>query len=1005
MIATRSWVWRWSAVIACISTAVGILAVEVAPPAAALPVGLGVNPDMTVVAGSGAYGSTEPGAPMGATQIQMESPTGVAVDSAGDLFVTDQNNCVVWKVSGGVATVVAGVLGTCGTSGAGGVATSAELQTPSGLALDSAGDLFIGTVTGCTVDEVYNGGASFGQAMIAGHLYAVAGNGTCGKSEPSLPASAGSVELNGPRGVGVDSSGNLYVADSQNSAVWEVDQSSGQASVIAGKVGAEGAGPIGPAPSATLGFVTSVTVGASGAVYIADPTNHVVWQVFSGTLSVLAGHIGESGTLGEGGLAASAYLGTVTGVALDAAGDLYLVDSAQCVVREVLPSGYIYTVVGTEGNCVEAGDGGNPGSASLDGPFGAAADAHGNLYIADANGNVVREAFFGRPQVASVSPLSGPADGGNQVTITGSGYLAGVSAVDFGTVPATGVTVVSPTEITATAPPPSGGGSVDLTVTTEGGKSGTTFLDKYTYNPAPGIPTSVALSASPTSITAAQAVTLTATVTGSGSVPGGSVAFYSGTASLGMVPVGQGGVATLTTSSLTTPGAASIDGVYSGYGNYQASTSAAVWVTVTAPPASGSSGGGSSGGSNPVPNPGPGGGSGSSGSSGGTTPTPPAPPATSTGSDSGVSSSSSGTATASVSGITASGSGIGAVTVATYGSDPMSTTPSVPAGDVAAYYDVAANQGNSFASVVVSVCSGPSSSSSLQWFDPAAGTGAGAWEAVSPAPAFSSGPPACVSVTLSSSSSPSLAQLTGTVLVLTAPASGATTGGSSGGGSGGTGTGSGGTTGGSGGTGTGGSGSSGTPLDGKGYWMVAADGGLFTEGDATYLGSTGQLNPSQPPGGPNAAVPGANEPVVAMSVTPDGKGYWMFSTVGGVYTFGDAVYYGSAGQLNPSQPPGGANAVDLAQPIVSGASTPDGKGYWEVASDGGIFTFGDAVYYGSQGGKALVEPVVGMASTPDGKGYWEVASDGGIFTFGDAVYYGSQGGTRLVQPVVGMAMG
>ena len=79
----------------------------------------------------------------------------------------------------------------------------------------------------------------------------------------------------------------------------------------------------------------------------------------------------------------------------------------------------------------------------------------------------------------------------------------------------------------------------------------------------------------------------------------------------------------------------------------------------------------------------------------------------------------------------------------------------------------------------------------------------------------------------------------------------------------------------------------------------------------------------------------------------------------------------------------------LSSPIVGMAATPAGKGYWEVASDGGVFSFGDATFYGSMGGTPLNQPIVGMAATSDGKGYWEVASDGGVFSFGDATFYGS----------------
>ena len=91
----------------------------------------------------------------------------------------------------------------------------------------------------------------------------------------------------------------------------------------------------------------------------------------------------------------------------------------------------------------------------------------------------------------------------------------------------------------------------------------------------------------------------------------------------------------------------------------------------------------------------------------------------------------------------------------------------------------------------------------------------------------------------------------------------------------------------------------------------------------------------------------------------------------------------------------------LNRPIVGMAPTPDGKGYWPVASDGGIFSFGDAHFYGSTGAVRLVKPVVGMAPTPDGKGYWLVASDGGIFSFGDAHFYGSTGAVRLSSPSSG----
>jgi hypothetical protein len=163
----------------------------------------------------------------------------------------------------------------------------------------------------------------------------------------------------------------------------------------------------------------------------------------------------------------------------------------------------------------------------------------------------------------------------------------------------------------------------------------------------------------------------------------------------------------------------------------------------------------------------------------------------------------------------------------------------------------------------------------------------------------------------------------------------------------------------------------------NGYWLVAADGGIFAFGGAVFHGSTGNIH--------------LNRPVVGIAATPSGRGYWLVASDGGIFTFGDAAFYGSKGNQH------------LNAPIVAMAATPSGRGYWLVASDGGIFSFGDATFYGSTGNRHLNAPVVGMAATPDGHGYWLAATDGSVFTFGDAAFYGSTGNIRLNKPVVGIA--
>ena len=162
-----------------------------------------------------------------------------------------------------------------------------------------------------------------------------------------------------------------------------------------------------------------------------------------------------------------------------------------------------------------------------------------------------------------------------------------------------------------------------------------------------------------------------------------------------------------------------------------------------------------------------------------------------------------------------------------------------------------------------------------------------------------------------------------------------------------------------------------------GYWIDAADGGVFSFGNARFHGSTGGMR--------------LNQPVVGMASTHDAGGYWEVASDGGVFSFGDAQFHGSTGSIR------------LNQPMVGMAVTPDGGGYWLVASDGGIFAYGDAGFFGSTGSLTLNRPVIGMVPTHDGLGYWLIASDGGLFAFGDASFHGSLGSTPPPTPIVGVA--
>jgi Fibronectin type III domain len=142
--------------------------------------------------------------------------------------------------------------------------------------------------------------------------------------------------------------------------------------------------------------------------------------------------------------------------------------------------------------------------------------------------------------------------------------------------------------------------------------------------------------------------------------------------------------------------------------------------------------------------------------------------------------------------------------------------------------------------------------------------------------------------------------------------------------------------------------------------------------------------------GPSSSPSNSVRPSAPPS--PGAAGYQLVASDGGIFAYGDAAFYGSHG------------GSPLNSPIVAMTSTPNGKGYWLVARDGGIFAYGDAGFYGSHGGWPLNAPIVAMASTPDGGGYWLVASDGGIFAYGNAKFFGSHGGSPLNAPIVGITL-
>ena len=317
-----------------------------------------------------------------AVDASLYAPEGMALDSSGDLFIADTYNNVIREIdaSTGTITTVAGS-GICGYSGDGGAAANAQLNDPTAVAVDAAGNVFIADSGNDVIREVNQS---------TGVITTVAGNGIDGYSGDG--AAAIGAELDFPCAVAVDALGHVFIADSGNDVVREVDLSTGLISTVAGNGTSGYSGDGAAATTAQLGYPTGVAVDAAGSLFIADRGNNVIRAVdlSTGVISTVAGN-GTSGYSGDGAAAGSAQLSGPSGVAVDAAGNLFVADSGNNVVREVdLSTGLISTVAGN-GSGGYSGDGGEATRAELNDPAAIAADSAGDLFLGDSLDNALRE--------------------------------------------------------------------------------------------------------------------------------------------------------------------------------------------------------------------------------------------------------------------------------------------------------------------------------------------------------------------------------------------------------------------------------------------------------------------------------------------------------------------------------------------------------------------------------------------------------------------------------------
>lgn len=393
--------------------------------------------------------SGDGGAASGAT---LWGPSGVILDSSGNLYFSDSDNDVVREISSGTIHTVAGSCTTSPCAGAfagdGKAATSASLNQPAGLTFDSAGNLYIADANNFVIRKVTGGTIS----TVAGKNVGVPFAGDLG------PATSAGIT---PSWVAVDPAGNIYIADAFNNDVRVVCQTqtpyactngafgssiwaAGDINTFAGNntTGASYTGDNGPAPGATLNNPSAVLLDAGGNLYITDSGNNAIRKVTpNGILTTFAG-LGPvaAGYTGDGGPATQAQLNNPKGLAIDSAGNLYIADTDNCVIRMVEPNGIITTIAGTPPAggrtfCGFSGDGGSATSAQLNFPAGVAVNG-GSIYIADSANNAIRmlTAVAQVPQINT----GGVVNGASYTAAVAPGGIADVFGTFFLSSPTTG---------------------------------------------------------------------------------------------------------------------------------------------------------------------------------------------------------------------------------------------------------------------------------------------------------------------------------------------------------------------------------------------------------------------------------------------------------------------------------------------------------------------------------------------------------------------------------------
>ncbi len=346
-----------------------------AVPALSLALALAINGQgvLTTVAGTDwifpAGGAVAPDAPVGPV-------VAVTVNRSGEAVFADPGNAMVFRITrSGTIQILAGN-GIFGFSGEGGPATAAALNTPQAAVYDSRGNLYIADTGNNRIRRV----------SLDGSISTVAGTGVAGFAGDGGPASA--ALLNSPGPIAIDQADNLYFIDRNNFRIRRISPQGG-ISTVAGTGRPGFSGDNGPAPQAALQFPEAITVDTSGNLYIADTGNHRIRRVSpQGVITTLVG-TGQAGYSGDGALATNATLRSPGGIAIDVSGNISVSDTGNYRIRRISAQGTIQTIAGTARSGF-SGDNGPAAAAALNGNFGLAVDSAGNLLLADRDNFRIR---------------------------------------------------------------------------------------------------------------------------------------------------------------------------------------------------------------------------------------------------------------------------------------------------------------------------------------------------------------------------------------------------------------------------------------------------------------------------------------------------------------------------------------------------------------------------------------------------------------------------------------